>query len=88
MVRIRPANGNEREGDRLIKKVSDDSVTVGDRKFTFDSVLDSKSNQVSAWLSVFLLAIIMFSTLVVTLVFEQRYMYIIRRCTHQDTSTV
>ncbi|GFZ21937.1 kinesin motor family protein [Actinidia rufa] len=45
VVRIRPANGHEREGDWLVRKVSDDSVTVGDRKFTFDSVLDSKSNQ-------------------------------------------
>ena len=46
-MRIRPANGHERDGDWLVRKVSDDSVTVGDRKFTFDSVLDSKSNQVS-----------------------------------------
>ncbi|KAG5546658.1 hypothetical protein RHGRI_018730 [Rhododendron griersonianum] len=45
VVRIRPANAHEREGDRLVTKVSDDSVTVGDRKFSFDSVLDSKSNQ-------------------------------------------
>ncbi|XP_057461026.1 kinesin-like protein KIN-12F [Actinidia eriantha] len=45
VVRIRPANGHERDGDWLVRKVSDDSVTVGDRKFTFDSVLDSKSNQ-------------------------------------------
>ncbi|KAH7861374.1 hypothetical protein Vadar_025328 [Vaccinium darrowii] len=45
VVRIRPANGQEREGDRLVRKVSEDSVTIGERKFTFDSVLDSKSNQ-------------------------------------------
>ncbi|GFZ05027.1 kinesin motor family protein [Actinidia rufa] len=49
VVRIRPANGHERDGDWLVRKVSDDSVTVGDRKFTFDSVLDSKSNQEDAF---------------------------------------
>ncbi|KAL6999167.1 hypothetical protein U1Q18_000327 [Sarracenia purpurea var. burkii] len=45
VVRIRPENVHEREGDRMVWKISDDSVTVNDRKFTFDSVLDSKSNQ-------------------------------------------
>ncbi|GMP52241.1 hypothetical protein CsSME_00018141 [Camellia sinensis var. sinensis] len=45
VVRIRPVNGHEREGDPAVRKVSDDSVAVGDRKFTFDSVLDVKSNQ-------------------------------------------
>lgn len=59
-MRIRPANGHEREGDQLVTKVSDDSVTVGDRKFAFDSVLDSKSNQVSTWLYVYLLAMLCF----------------------------
>ncbi|KAL7217829.1 hypothetical protein ACSBR2_011123 [Camellia fascicularis] len=45
VVRIRPVNGHEREGDPAVRKVSDDSVAVGDRKFTFDSVLDVKSSQ-------------------------------------------
>ncbi|GMP65155.1 hypothetical protein CsSME_00026088 [Camellia sinensis var. sinensis] len=45
VVRIRPANGHEREGDQLVRKLSDDSVAAEDKKFTFDSVLDSKSNQ-------------------------------------------
>ena len=45
-MRIRPDNGREREGDWFVRKISDESVAVGERKFNFDSVLDSKSNQV------------------------------------------
>ncbi|XP_022716801.1 kinesin-like protein KIN-12F isoform X2 [Durio zibethinus] len=45
VVRIRPINAQEKEVDRTVRKVSSDSLTVGDRKFTFDSVLDSNSNQ-------------------------------------------
>ncbi|XWS09720.1 hypothetical protein CRYUN_Cryun39dG0013400 [Craigia yunnanensis] len=45
VVRIRPINGQEKEVDRTVRKVSSDSLSVGDRKFTFDSVLDSNSNQ-------------------------------------------
>ncbi|KAK6947026.1 Kinesin motor domain [Dillenia turbinata] len=41
VVRIRP----EKDGDRTVKKVSPDSLLVGDRRFSFDSVLDSNSNQ-------------------------------------------
>ncbi|KAG6685873.1 hypothetical protein I3842_12G134000 [Carya illinoinensis] len=41
VVRIRPDNG----GDRTVKKVSLNRLSVGDRKFTFDSVLDSNANQ-------------------------------------------
>ncbi|KAF8026304.1 hypothetical protein BT93_F2942 [Corymbia citriodora subsp. variegata] len=44
-VRIRPANEFERVGDRIVKKVSSDSLSVGDRKFTFDSVFDASSSQ-------------------------------------------
>lgn len=47
-MRIRPPNGSERVKDRTLKKVLPDMVTVGDRKFTFDSVFDSKANQVLA----------------------------------------
>lgn len=46
MVRIRPANDHERDSGRTVKKVSSDSLSVGDKKFVFDSVFDSKSNQV------------------------------------------
>ncbi|XVF03716.1 hypothetical protein REPUB_Repub05bG0017600 [Reevesia pubescens] len=45
VVRIRPINGQEKEVDRTVRKVSSDSLSVGDRKFTFDSVLDFNSNQ-------------------------------------------
>lgn len=45
VVRIKPSSGR-RSGDGAVKKVSNDSVTVGDRKFTFDSVFDVNSTQV------------------------------------------
>lgn len=41
VVRIKPVN----EMNQAVKKVSSDTLSVGDRKFTFDSVLDSCSNQ-------------------------------------------
>jgi kinesin family protein 15 len=41
-VRIRPVN----EADQTVKKVSSDTLSVGDRKFLFDSVIDSNVNQV------------------------------------------
>ncbi|KAI3673850.1 hypothetical protein L6452_39980 [Arctium lappa] len=44
VARIRPPNSHER-GDYTVRKVSDDSVCVGDRKFTLDAVIDSKSSQ-------------------------------------------
>lgn len=44
-MRIRPGNGLT-TGDRLVRGVSKDSVSVGDKKFTFDSVFDSNSTQV------------------------------------------
>ncbi|KAF1890333.1 hypothetical protein Lal_00013587 [Lupinus albus] len=45
VVRIRPSNTGEREGEQTVKKVSYDTLCVGDRQFTFDSVFDSSSNQ-------------------------------------------
>lgn len=45
-MRIRPVNEHEREGERTVKKLSSDTLSVGDRKFMFDSVLDSSSKQV------------------------------------------
>ncbi|KAF5202891.1 Kinesin-like protein kin-12f [Thalictrum thalictroides] len=44
VVRIRPGNWRER-GDRTVRKVSPNSLVVGDRSFTFDSVVDSSSTQ-------------------------------------------
>ncbi|KAE8733551.1 Mitochondrial import inner membrane translocase subunit Tim17/Tim22/Tim23 family protein [Hibiscus syriacus] len=45
VVRIRPINGQTKEVNRTVRKVSSDSLSVGDRKFTFDSVLDTNSSQ-------------------------------------------
>lgn len=40
-MRIRPA-----VGDAALRKVSKDSLSVAERKFTFDAVFDSDSSQV------------------------------------------
>ncbi|KAK1274011.1 Kinesin-like protein KIN12B [Acorus gramineus] len=45
VVRVRPVVGGEKEGDRIVRNVSADSVAVGDRVFKFDAVFDSKSTQ-------------------------------------------
>ncbi|KAL5735804.1 hypothetical protein ACOSQ2_030592 [Xanthoceras sorbifolium] len=45
VVRIRPVNDHERDANRTVRKVSSDSLSVGDQKFTFNSVFDSNSNQ-------------------------------------------
>ncbi|QCE01788.1 kinesin family member 15 [Vigna unguiculata] len=52
VVRIRPTNDNGIEGDRTVKKVSSDTLCVGDRQFTFDSVFDSNTNQEDIFQSV------------------------------------
>ncbi|KAL5729750.1 hypothetical protein ACHQM5_002653 [Ranunculus cassubicifolius] len=44
IVRIRPGNWRDK-GDRTVRKVSPNSLSVGDRSFTFDSVVDSSSTQ-------------------------------------------
>lgn len=41
VVRIRPDN----EGDRTVKKVSSETLYAEERKFTFDSVIDSNASQ-------------------------------------------
>nr|XP_009598276.1 kinesin-like protein KIN-12F [Nicotiana tomentosiformis] len=51
VVRIRPANGNE-SGSQAVRKVSDTSVYVADRKFNFDMVFDSNSTQEDIFQSV------------------------------------
>ncbi|KAK1581177.1 hypothetical protein Q3G72_003808 [Acer saccharum] len=52
VVRIRPVNDHERDVNRTVRKVSSDSLSVGDRKLTFDSVFDSNSNQEDIFQSV------------------------------------
>ncbi|XP_075488133.1 kinesin-like protein KIN-12F isoform X1 [Primulina tabacum] len=44
VVRMRPVTGLG-IGDTLVRKVSEESVTIAERKYTFDSVLDSNSSQ-------------------------------------------
>nr|GMD53163.1 kinesin-like protein KIN12A [Ipomoea batatas] len=51
VVRIRPGDGLT-TGDRLVRGVSKDSVSVGDKKFTFDSIFDSNSTQEDVFQSV------------------------------------
>lgn len=46
VVRVRPVNDIEKDVNRTVRKVSSDTVSVGDRRFTFDSVFDSNANQV------------------------------------------
>ncbi|GAB4846048.1 hypothetical protein Ancab_025047 [Ancistrocladus abbreviatus] len=48
IVRIKPADSKEKIGDRTVKKVSDTAMRVGEREFSFDSILDSNSKQVCA----------------------------------------
>lgn len=45
MARLRPTNYSG-GGFQTVRKVSNDSVSVGARKFTFDAVFDSNSTQV------------------------------------------
>ncbi|KAL1821454.1 hypothetical protein DCAR_0417866 [Daucus carota subsp. sativus] len=45
VVRIRAANSKEGLGDFSVRNISDDSILVEERKFKFDSVLNSKSKQ-------------------------------------------
>ncbi|KAJ9182577.1 hypothetical protein P3X46_006558 [Hevea brasiliensis] len=45
VVRVRPVNDHEREDGVAVGKVSSNSLSVANRKFTFDSVLDPNSNQ-------------------------------------------
>ncbi|KAM3396339.1 kinesin-like protein KIN-12F [Capsicum galapagoense] len=51
VARIRPANGVE-SGSQAVRKVSDTSVCVADRKFNFDMVFGSNSNQEDIFQSV------------------------------------
>jgi hypothetical protein len=50
VVRIRPTS-NIGIGDEGVKKVSSDTLCVGDRQFRFDSVFDSKTSQVKYFTS-------------------------------------
>ncbi|KAL8217308.1 hypothetical protein R6Q57_024145 [Mikania cordata] len=45
IVRMRPPNKNEEEGEVVVQKMSGDSLTILGQPFTFDSVADATSNQ-------------------------------------------
>ncbi|KAG6535452.1 hypothetical protein ZIOFF_000425 [Zingiber officinale] len=45
IVRMRPPDKVEEEADLIVEKVSENSVTVFDHNFTFDSVVDIRSTQ-------------------------------------------
>ncbi|KAK9078967.1 hypothetical protein SSX86_000636 [Deinandra increscens subsp. villosa] len=46
IVRMRPPNKNEEEGELIVQKTAADSLTILGQPFTFDSVADSTSTQV------------------------------------------
>ncbi|KAF7815945.1 kinesin-like protein KIN-12F isoform X1 [Senna tora] len=52
VVRIRPVDSDGKEEDQSVKKVSSDTLCIGDRQFAFDLVFDSNSNQEDIFLSV------------------------------------
>ncbi|KAI6693903.1 hypothetical protein NL676_021613 [Syzygium grande] len=45
VVRMRPQNHDEEEGDMIVQKVSTDSVTINGQTFTFDAVADAEASQ-------------------------------------------
>ncbi|CAN4104576.1 unnamed protein product [Withania somnifera] len=46
IVRMRPPNKDEEEGEVVVQKVSDDSLSIAGHTFTFDSIADTQSTQV------------------------------------------
>ncbi|KAL7596877.1 kinesin-like protein KIN-12B isoform X1 [Lactuca sativa] len=46
IVRMRPPNTNEEEGEVIVQKTSGDSLSILGQTFTFDSVADASSTQV------------------------------------------
>ncbi|KNA24096.1 hypothetical protein SOVF_019010 [Spinacia oleracea] len=45
VVRMRPLNKDERDGEMIVKKISNDSLIINDHTFTFDSVADMEATQ-------------------------------------------
>lgn len=44
---MRPLNKDEEDGEMIAQKVANDSVSINGQTFTFDSVADMESTQVS-----------------------------------------
>lgn len=57
-MRMRPLNKDEEEGETIIQKVSDDSLSINGQTFTFDSVADAQSTQARS-LSIHISAILL-----------------------------
>ncbi|KAI3420727.1 uncharacterized protein J3R85_012533 [Psidium guajava] len=45
VVRMRPLNHDEEEGDMIVQNVSTDSVSINGQTFTFDAVADTEASQ-------------------------------------------
>lgn len=50
VLRMKPLKGGEAEDDLIVQKISSNSVSVLDHTFTYDSVADTRSTQVSLFL--------------------------------------
>ena len=45
IVRMRPLNRDEEEGEMIVQKISNDSLSIAGQTFTFDSIADFNSRQ-------------------------------------------
>lgn len=45
-MRMRPLNKDEQEGEMIVQKVANDSLSIGGHTFSFDSIADFGSTQV------------------------------------------
>lgn len=48
-MRMRPLNKEEDEGEMIVQKVADDSLSINGHTFTFDSVADMEATQVQSY---------------------------------------
>lgn len=46
IVRMRPPTKDEEEGEVVVQKISNDSLSIAGHTFTFDSIADTQSTQV------------------------------------------
>ncbi|KDO52835.1 hypothetical protein CISIN_1g0006992mg, partial [Citrus sinensis] len=49
IVRMRPLNKEENEGEMIVQKVADDSLSINGHTFTFDSVADMEATQLDVF---------------------------------------
>lgn len=45
-MRMRPPTKDEEEGEVVVQKISNDSLSIAGHTFTFDSIADTQSTQV------------------------------------------